>query len=286
MQEAFGSGRNEHQLVEARTELEQASAALRASEQQLRLMADSIPGLICVLTPTGDVDFVNQTFLDYAGKTPEEFDSWQVVVHPEDLSAVQRELKRSLEAGSPVDLEVRLRRSDGMYMYRWFHARGRPLRDAAGAIARWCVLLTDIDERRHAEQRLKEQEAEFRQMLDFTPQCIGVMGADGSPLYANRASLDYIGMNLDEWLQSRTLADFAHPDDLPRLIAEGNRAAGSAYELEVRVRRGDGIFRWFLSRFNPLHDDNGQVKTWFIASTDIEDRKRAEEKLQQENVAL
>jgi len=54
----------------------------------------------------------------------------------------------------------------------------------------------------------------------------------------------------------------------------------------VRVRRGDGVFRWFLSRFNPLHDDNGQVKTWFIASTDIEDRKRAEEKLRQENVAL
>ena len=105
-------------------------------------------------------------------------------------------------------------------------------------------------------------------------------------MYANRASLDYIGMNLDEWRQSSTLADFAHPDDLPRLIAEGNRAAGSAYELELRVRGGDGIFRWFLSRFNPLHDDNGQVKTWFIASTDIEDRKRAEEKLQQENLAL
>ena len=270
--------------VESRTELEQASAALRASEQQLRLMVDSIPGLICVMTSTGDVDVVNQTLLDYTGKTLGEFDSWQVVVHPEDLQVVQLELERSLEAESPVDLEVRIRRSDGMF--RWFHARGRPLRDAAGAIARWYVLLTDIDERKQAEERLKEQEAEFRQMLDFTPQCIGVMGADGSPLYANRASLDYIGMTLDEWRQSSTLADFAHPDDLPRLIAEGNRAAGSAYELEVRVRKGDGRFRWFLSRFNPLHDDNGQVKTWFIASTDIEDRKRAEEKLQQENVAL
>src|SRR5438132_2179558 len=73
---------------------------------------------------------------------------------------------------------------------------------------------------------------------------------------------------------------------MERLVAEGNRASGSAYEVEVRVRKGDGSFRWFLSRFNPLHDDEGQVKRWFIASTDIEDRRRAEEKLQQENVAL
>ena len=144
----------------------------------------------------------------------------------------------------------------------------------------------DLSEQKRAEEKIREQEIELRQMLDFTPQCIAVIGADGSPLYANRASLDYIGMSLEAWRQSSALGDFAHPDDLPRLIAEGNRAAGSAYELEVRVRRGDGSFRWFLSRFNPLHDENGQVKRWFIASTDIEDRKRAEEKLQQENVAL
>src|SRR5258705_8999502 len=125
-------------------------------------------------------------------------------------------------------------------------------------------------------------------MLDFTPKPIGVIGVDGSPLYANRASLDYLGMSLEEWRQRRGIGDEAHPDDVERLIAEGNRASstGSAYELEVRVRKGDGSFRWFLSRFNPLHDDKGQVKRWYIASTDIEDRKRAEETLQQENVAL
>ena len=175
-----GTTRDVTEQVEARTELEQACAALRASEQQLRLMVDSIPGLICVMTATGEVDVVNQTFLDYAGKTPEEFDSWQIVVHPEDLQVVQRDLERSLEAESPVDLEVRIRRSDGMY--RWFHARGRPLRDAEGAIARWYVLLTDIDERKHAEQWLKEQESEFRQMLDFTPQCIGCYRSGWKPV--------------------------------------------------------------------------------------------------------
>ena len=272
--------------IDARTGLEQASASLRQSEERFRLVVDGIAGLVSTLTPGGEVDFVNKQVLEYFGKTFDELGTWQTsnAVHPDDLDRVVALWTSAVATGQPYDVEYRLRRFDGIY--RWFHVRGRPLRDAAGAIARWYVLLTDIDERKHAEQRLKEQEAEFQQMLDFTPQCIGVMGADGSPVYANRASLDYIGMSLDAWRQSSTLADFAHPDDLPRLIAEGDRAAGSAYELEVRVRRGDGTFRWFLSRFNPLHDDNGQVKTWFIASTDIEDRKRAEEKLRQENVAL
>jgi PAS domain S-box-containing protein len=146
-------------------------------------------------------------------------------------------------------------------------------------------LYRDLEDR---EGKIREQEMELRQMLDLTPQYLGVLGADGSPLYANRASLEFLGMSLDEWRQRSGIGDEIHPDDLERVTTEGNRAlsTGSAYELEVRVRKGDGGFRWFLSRFNPLHDDKGQVKRWYLASTDIEDRKRAEQKLQQENVAL
>jgi formate hydrogenlyase transcriptional activator len=271
--------------VEARTELEQASAALRASEQQLRLMVDSIPGLIGVMTATGEVDVVNQTFLDYAGKTPEEFDSWQIVVHPEDLRVVHRELERSLEAKSPVDLEVRIRRSDGMY--RWFHARGRPLRDAAGAIARWYVLLTDIDERKHAEQRLKEQEAELRQILDLSHQLVGVLGPARERLYLNHTALEYLGVSLDEWRQ-RGPGMSIHPEDVDRLYAHADRASstGVPYEVEARVRKHDGSYRWFQFRFNPVRDEQGQITRWYWACTDIEDRKRAQERLEQENVAL
>jgi PAS domain S-box-containing protein len=129
---------------------------------------------------------------------------------------------------------------------------------------------------------------ELRQMLDLTPQYLFVLEADGSPFYANRASLDYLGMSLDQWRQRMGIGDEVHPDDVERLIAESNRASstGSAYEVEVRVRKADGSFRWVLSRFNPLHDDKGQVKRWYVASTDIDERKRAEERLQRENVAL
>jgi formate hydrogenlyase transcriptional activator len=281
----------DHEFVGAITDVTEhklAEGALRESQKKFRLVVDSIAGLVAALTPGGDVDFVNTQVLEYFGKTFDELKNWQTsdAVHPDDLDRVVALWASTIANGQPYDVEYRLRRSDGMY--RWFHARGRPLRDAEGAIARWYVLLTDIDERKQAEQRLKEQEAELRQMLDFTPLCIGVIGADWSPLYANRASLDYLGMSLDEWRQKGQIGDEAHPDDLERLIAEGNRAAstGSAFELEVRVRKGDGSSRWFLSRFNPLHDEKGQVKRWFIASTDIDDRKKAEERLHQENVAL
>src|SRR5260370_41566726 len=92
---------------------------------------------------------------------------------------------------------------------------------------------------KRAEQKIREQEAEVRQMRDFAPLYLGVNGEDGSPLYANQASLDYLGMSLDEWRQ-KPMDTHVHPDDVERL----NRASsgGSACELEVRVRNGEGKF--------------------------------------------
>jgi PAS domain S-box-containing protein len=151
----------------------------------------------------------------------------------------------------------------------------------------------DITERKRAEDKIREQESELRQMLDFTPQLVGVFGPNGERLFVNRMLLDYLGTTLDDWRQtpgnffsSRT---FTHPDDwerVARTCSDSARAAGSAFDLELRGRRGDGSYRWFLARYNPVRDDKGQVIRWYAACTDIEDRKRAEDRLQQENVAL
>ena len=128
---------------------------------------------------------------------------------------------------------------------------------------------------------------EFRQILDLAPQLIGVFGPDLERLYANRMALDYFGVRLDEWRQT-SRGSQTHPDDSDRVKACWDRAlaSGSAYEVELRLRKHDGSYRWFLARYNPVHDDKGQIMRWYVASTDIEDRKRAEEKLQQENAAF
>src|SRR5258708_2699635 len=207
-------------------------------------------------------------------------------IHPDDQPSFRESGKRAIHNKSDEGVNYRIVHPGGAV--RDIYSIGHPVFSPSGDLLEYIGTVIDVTERKAAEEKIREQEMELRQMLDLTPQYLAVLGADGSPLYANRASLDYLGMSLDEWRQRRGIGHEVHPDDLERLIAEGNRASstGSAYELEVRVRKGDGSFRWFLSRFNPLHDDKGQVTRWYIASTDIADRKRAEQKLLQENVAL
>jgi len=125
-------------------------------------------------------------------------------------------------------------------------------------------------------------------MLDLAPQLVAVFGPNRERIRVNRIALDYLGLSLEDWRQTPEPGAFVHPDDRARDrdYFDCALSAGSAYELELRLRKGDGTYRWFLVRYNPVRDDKGQIRRWYVACTDIEDRKRAEEKLQQENVAL
>src|SRR6266550_3077171 len=134
--------------------LERAEAALRERKLDLQLIVDSIPAQVAIIAATGEVETLNQPCLEYFGKTIEELKGWSSSdpVHPEDLPHVIEVLTRALETGETYEVESRHRRFDGVY--RWFHVRGFPLKDADGRILRWCVLLTDIDDRKRAEAQL------------------------------------------------------------------------------------------------------------------------------------
>jgi len=108
----------------------------------------------------------------------------------------------------------------------------------------------DVTERKTREETIREQEAELRQILDLTPQLIAVYGANRERLYINRIALDYLGLSLEEWRQTREWGAFVHPDDRARERDYFDRAlsTGSAYELELRLRKADGSYRWFLAR--------------------------------------
>jgi PAS domain S-box-containing protein len=207
-------------------------------------------------------------------------------VHPEDRIKWKDTIERAILDKADYDVDFRIIVPGGKI--KWIHTVGHPVLTPGGDLVQFLGCSTDITERKQAEQKLKAQELELRQMLDLTPQYLGVLGADGSPIYANRASLDYLGISLEEWRQRGGIGDEVHPDDVERVRTELERAlsTGSAVEIEERVRRVDGSFRWILSRCSPVRDENGQLTRLYLASVDIHDRKIAEEKLKQENAAL
>ena len=266
---------------------EELTQALRKSDEKLRLVVDGIGALVVTMTAEGEVQFVNQQTLNYFGKSLEELQGWRTsdAIHPDDLDSAASAWTDAINTGRPYDVDHRLRAADGAY--RWFHAHGRPSCDAQGRISRWYVVVTDIDERKRLEEKLKEQEKELRQVLDLAPQMVAVFGPARERLYANGVALGYFGATLEEWRQ-RGIGTETHPDDRDRAQAAAERALStrSGCEIELRLRKGDGTFRWFLARLNPVSDDQGKPIRWYFACTDIEDRKRAEERLQQENVAL
>ena len=132
-----------------------AEEALRASEQSLRLIVDSIPGLVATMNAAGELQLFNRQLLEYFGRTPEELKNWATsdVVHPDDLPRAIAAFTNAVESGHPYDIEHRCRRADGVY--RWFQVRALPVRDTEDRIISWYILLTDIDERKQAEDRLQ-----------------------------------------------------------------------------------------------------------------------------------
>ena len=269
------------------TEQQRLLEALLRSEEQFRLIVGGMAALVIVLTPAGQIEFANKQALDYFGKTMEELDAWRTTdtIHLDDREAVIADWNQTKMTGEARDVDHRLRRHDGVY--RWFRALRRPSLDPDGRILRWYVVLTDIDERKNAEQRLEEQERELRQVLDLTPQIVTVYGSQHERLYANQVALSYYGLSLDEWRREQ-MGRKSHPEDTERFTGSVQRAfsEGSAFEVESRLRRHDGSYRWFVVRGTPVRDSHGQVSRWYLASADIDDRKRSEERLQQQNVAL
>src|SRR5580704_2515677 len=265
-----------------------AEDSLRFSEQNFRLMVNSVPGLVSTLTSGGEIEFVNNQTLEYLGKPLDELKNWAVsdAVYPDDLPDVIATLRTSIETGQPTDVELRLRRADGIC--RWFLLRRLPQRESHGHIVRWYTLLTDIEDRKQAEDKIRRSETELRQILDFAPQYVAVVAPDrDTRLYANKIALDYLGFTLEEW-QKTDCPENIHPDDWERVAREtqDKLLRGLPHEFEVRLRGKDGKYRWFLRRRNPVRDEQGRLTRWYSAATDIDDRKRAEQRLRDENIAL
>jgi PAS domain S-box-containing protein len=239
-------------------------------EERLRLIIDTIPTIVWRKSPDGSADFLNRNFLEYTALSLEDGLGWgwMNAFHPDDR--LIEEWRAALAAGKPFEKEARLRRADGQY--RWFLIRAVPLQDEQGNVAKWYGTTTDIEDLKRAEDRI-------RLVINTIPTMVWTLQPDGSVDFVNQRSLDYSGLSLEEQLANPV--GTVHPEDLPRVMEKwlADLAAGEPSEDEMRMRRADGEYRWFLVRTAPLRDEQGNVVKWYGVSFDIEDRKRAEEAL-------
>src|SRR5262249_51470618 len=123
--------------------------------------------------------------------------------------------------------------------------------------------------------------------VDFVPQVIVVLGPDGNWIHANRVAREYAGLTLDEYRSEDVIGGGVHADDAERMRAAQTHALSKSdpFELEARLRGKDGVYRWFLFRYNPLVEQ-GRIRRWYASATEIESRKQEEERVRKENVRL
>ena len=206
---------------------------------------------------------------------------YMALVHPEDREFVAQTIQEMLADHRGFDFTKRIVRPDGTI--RYVRCVGAPATNGGGFVGTGI----DVTDQEQLTAALRKSEMELRQILDLAPQIIGVLGPRRERLYANRVALAYYGVTLEEWRQ-RSFGPEVHPDDFDRVKASVDRSVANpaAYEMEMRLRSGDGTYRWFLVRYNPLRDDQGQLIRWYLACTDIDDRRRTEDRMRNETIAL
>jgi formate hydrogenlyase transcriptional activator len=269
------------------TESRRAVEALRRNERHLRDVIDTIPTMAWTALPDGSVDFVSRSWLEYTGFSMENWLGWgwKTIAHPEDLHRTAEKWQKALATGEPYECEVRMRTARGSY--RWCLSRAVPLRDELGEIVKWYGTNTDIEDRKRAEEVLRESEKSVRLIVDGIAGLVAIMTPEGEVEFVNNQALEYFGKTLEE-LKGWATSDAVHPDDLPQAVAAWRHSVetGDPYDVDHRLRRADGAYRWFHSRGLSLRDAKGRIVRWYTLLTDIDERRRAEEKLRNENVAL
>jgi PAS domain S-box-containing protein len=267
----------------------------RAEEQLQRSEADLLEAQRISKTGSWKHDCVSDTvtvspemFRIFGVKADEDTSTtefWLSRNHPEDQKRIRELFERCEIEKIDYEADYRIVLPDGSIKH--IHAIGHPVLNESGELVEFVGTAMDITERKQAEDKIREQEAELRQILDAAPQHLSVLRSDGSHLYINQSSLDFLGLTLEEW-QNRDIRELVHPDDAERVGRERKQAllSGSPLEIEARFLRFDGEYRWLFLHYKPLKDRLGRIARWVVPAIDVDDRKRSEERLRHENVAL
>lgn len=272
---------------QAEAALKASEAMLRENEHRLSLTMSTIPAMVWSAAPDGKLDSWNKAFLDYAGVKFEEIegDHFYKLFHPDDVDDLRAVWTEIIATRHPLEVEGRVQRHDGEY--RWFTFRQSPLLDEHGAVIKWYGVLVDVEDRRQAEEAakasevaLRDSEHQLQQIVSSIPGLTWASDAQGATTFWSQQYLDFAGARIEDVL-GFGFVDYIHPDDRKHSMEIWAEAIslGMPGEAEVRLRRADGVYRWFLIRASPFFDEEGRLTQWFGVNVDIEDRKRAQDAL-------
>ena len=258
-----------------------AEAALRESEQRFRTTANAAPVLIWMSGADKKCSWFNQRWLDFVGRAMEQElgDGWCDNLHPADFDRALDTYNAAFDARRPYELEYRLQRDDGAW--RWLLERGTPNIGTGGGFEGYIGTCIDITEHRETLEQLRESRARFKTLTESLPQMIYTCLRDGHCDYLSRQWLDYTGRSEAQQLGNGWMEQI-HNDDRAKVQTEWTRviASGDTFDITCRIRRFDGVFRWFKTRAVPLRDPAGRILKWFGSHTDIEESVVARNRLE------
>jgi PAS domain S-box-containing protein len=267
--------------------LREREVQLAEARRELRQMIDTIPIPVASYSPEARRDFVNAAWKQYTGLSDEAArgTEWSVVAHPDHIATGERMWLDAFATGEPWHTEERVRRADGQY--RWFAIDRVAARDENGKIVKWYGTAYDIEERKRAEEALRESEYKLRQIIETVPSHLWSADPNFEPTRLNQSLLDYFGMRAEDFKHGGWQA-FLHPDDLPETAKAISHAVqtGTSFQVVHRLRRADGEFRWHDARGEPMRDRQGNIIQWYGLSFDIDEAKKAEERLRRSQAHL
>ena len=261
------------------TERKQAEETLRESENFAKSLVDSSPDTIELIDLDGRLASINRAGRRHRGlaedETPPGPRSWLDFWMGTDRESAARAVEDAragrtsgFVGGEPISTGV---------ARRW-EVIVAPVLGEAGAIDRLVAISREITDRLAAEEELRRSEARFRQLADAMPQIVFQARPDGVVDYFNRRWYEYTGFREDGQIGDASWVDVHDPESLPQIEERWRQSlhSGEPYEIEYRLRRFDGVYRWHLGRALPVRDLEGRIVRWFGTNTDIDDKKRAE----------
>ena len=264
---------------------------------QLQASLNVIPAYTWYAAPSGGLTFVNKRTADYLGLPKDhplrfgidngvQWDAHIPFLHPDDQEGARKAWPINIRTGEASEFSFRVRNAQGGY--RWFLSRVEPLRASDGTLLLWVGVNLDIEDLKCAEQALRESEYKLRQIIDTVPSLLWSAGPDGEPTDVSQRLLDYSGMRLEDFQRGGWEA-FVHPADFPETAKAFYHAiqTGTSYQAVHRLRRAaDGEYRWHHARGEPLHDREGRIVQWYGLSVDIDEGKKAEDRLRRSEAYL